>query len=323
MQNLPTVRPETPADALVRHVATQGPTLDSLSHEDLQAVGKVAVLNSLSKDFQDRVSLAKINYQAEKEIYLEHASRTKSENTRRAYRKALRLLEFWAAYTDLSVLKLTPKEADDYIYWLQSNESRSSSASINLDVSGASAFFTWLSRRHTTIVNPFRGTRARPPMAPVRSCEFPSPEELEVIMAAATKSDLKGAIAVMGLRGLRVGALPSLTIRAGRYQARSKGKVASGVMPPRVLDILRDLGLPLAAPFDGLSEVNLASRFRTLTTKLFKAGKIRAIYSVHDLRHTFAVTNYQETKDIYAIKEFLGHASISVTEFYLKGMNLL
>jgi site-specific recombinase XerD len=52
-------------------------------------------------------------------------------------------------------------------------------------------------------------------------------------------------------------------------------------------------------------------------------GKVRARYSVHDLRHAFAVWLYTETRDIYAVEKALGHANVSVTETYLRSLGLL
>lgn len=52
------------------------------------------------------------------------------------------------------------------------------------------------------------------------------------------------------------------------------------------------------------------------------AGKLRAKYSVHDLRHFFAVSLYEQTKDIYRLKEVLGHDTIGVTEAYVRSLGL-
>ena len=48
-----------------------------------------------------------------------------------------------------------------------------------------------------------------------------------------------------------------------------------------------------------------------------------AHYSVHDLRHFFAVKLYQEHGDIYQVELRLGHASIQVTETYLRSLGLV
>ena len=41
-------------------------------------------------------------------------------------------------------------------------------------------------------------------------------------------------------------------------------------------------------------------------------------YHLHCLRHTFAVRRYLQTKDIYLVKQEMGHASVTTTEIYAK-----
>ncbi|MDR0441928.1 MAG: tyrosine-type recombinase/integrase [Treponema sp.] len=57
--------------------------------------------------------------------------------------------------------------------------------------------------------------------------------------------------------------------------------------------------------------------------RLYKAGKINAAYSCHDLRHYYAITEYKVDRDIHRVSRLLGHASIQVTEHYLKGLGKL
>ena len=52
------------------------------------------------------------------------------------------------------------------------------------------------------------------------------------------------------------------------------------------------------------------------------AGRLDARYSVHDLRHAFAVRFYAGSgHDLYATKQALGHASVAVTERYLRSLD--
>ena len=41
-------------------------------------------------------------------------------------------------------------------------------------------------------------------------------------------------------------------------------------------------------------------------------------YHLHCLRHTFAVRRYLQTRDIYLVKQELGHESVTTTERYAK-----
>ena len=41
-------------------------------------------------------------------------------------------------------------------------------------------------------------------------------------------------------------------------------------------------------------------------------------YHLHCLRHTYAVRRYLQTRDIYLVKQEMGHASVTTTEVYAK-----
>ena len=106
---------------------------------------------------------------------------------------------------------------------------------------------------------------------------------------------LRAAIVVMARAGLRVGALPSLSITGSRWTATTKGKEQGGTIPETVRKAIERAGLPLRAPFAELTATRILDRVRYLVRKLLAEGKLRARYSVHDLRHAFAVRLYQDT----------------------------
>ncbi|MDR0473752.1 MAG: site-specific integrase, partial [Treponema sp.] len=56
--------------------------------------------------------------------------------------------------------------------------------------------------------------------------------------------------------------------------------------------------------------------------KLYSAGKIAACYSCHDFRHYFAVQEYNKNKDIFRLSKLLNHASIQITQIYLKSLGI-
>lgn len=299
---------------VARRIARYSPKLADLEPAALERLAKVVVVEGLRDELKIQVELEKIDYRAEREAFLTTASRTKSEHTEKAYGAALDRLDTWAATKGLAVLVMKPKHADDYAYAL-SAEGRAS-ASVRRDIAAASAFFTWLERRHDSIRNPFRGTKARPQARAKKTVAVPSADELAAILAELPPR-IRAASVVMASRGLRVGALPSLAIRGGRFTTRSKGKDLAGELPAEALAALKGLG---AKPFANLTIGQIADSFRYVTGKLFKAGKLAARYSVHDLRHFYALGQYREKPDLYRLKTLLGHASIQVTETYLRGL---
>jgi len=54
-------------------------------------------------------------------------------------------------------------------------------------------------------------------------------------------------------------------------------------------------------------------RFRYLVLRMLAEAKISDRYSVHDLRHAFAVRLYQATHDVYQVEQALGRANVAVT----------
>jgi site-specific recombinase XerC len=280
-----------------------------------QAVQFAALLDTAQKVIA-AAKLAGIDYRVEKETFLENSGRTQSPHTRIAYRAALGRLDTWAVRHNINPLELTPAQADDFIYSLRGGRS---AASIRLDVSAASSFFTWLERRRAGIKNPFRGTKARPAKKQDRKIEIPSTPEVETIVRGLP-IDLAAAVAVMAYRGLRAGILPTLSISGDRFFGRSKGKDISGVLPAAAQEAVKAAGLPLRGPFAGILPNTLEKRLARAVAKLHAAGKIQGTYSAHDFRHFYAVTEYRRDKDIHRVSRLLGHASILVTETYLKGL---
>jgi hypothetical protein len=110
--------------------------------------------------------------------------------------------------------------------------------------------------------------------------------------------------------------------RAPTRSSTTKGKEQSGKVPEEAREAITRAGLPLRAPFSGLSAAAIADRFRRLAIKLHRAGKLQARYSVHDLRHAFAVRLYLATHDVYQVEQALGHANVAVTETYLRSLGV-
>jgi len=313
--------------AAARRIATEAPHLADLPAADLDRLARAVVAEELKGELKQAADLERIDYPAERETFISRASRTGSARTRDLYGRALGRLEAWCSAQGISPLELTPARADDWIADLR-GQGRAP-ATVNVDVAAASSFWTWLERRHTELRNPFRGTRARPPRKAARILEVPGTKEIRRMEAAADPV-LRAAIVLMAQGGLRVGALPSLSITGARWTATTKGKEQSGQLPAEARDALTRAGLSLRRPFEDLTATRLLDRFRYLSGKLYAAGKLQARYSVHDLRHAFAVRLYRATKgsgpkakgDIYQVKEALGHANVGVTETYLRSLGV-
>jgi site-specific recombinase XerD len=303
---------------VARRIAYDTPAIADLPEEALERLARQVVAEELRDELKRAARLEKIDLAEERETFLQRVSRTQSTHTQRAYRTALDLLDAWSARKGISPLELTPAIADDWIADLKATGA--SPATVRLRVAGASAFMSWLERRHEHVRNPFRGTKERPASKAKRP-EVPSDEEIALIAGEATPW-LRAAIITMAQTGLRVGALPALKVNGANYATTTKGRDIEDTLPSQVKNEIGHAGLPARTPFEAKSAGSIADAFRYLVVKLHEAGRLKARYSVHDLRHAFAVRRYLECCDIYAVKTALHHAGVSVTERYLRSLGL-
>lgn len=91
--------------------------VENATEEQLEAMSRVYMAQQAQATFTAAVKLARIDYAAEKQTFLENAGKTKSKHTARAYRNALNDLETYVTEKRLNVLELTPAAADGFIYW--------------------------------------------------------------------------------------------------------------------------------------------------------------------------------------------------------------
>ena len=128
----------------------------------------------------------------------------------------------------------------------------------------------------------------------------------------------------MGTYGLRIGDVLTVSVKleeGDRFSYRQKGgEVRQKALRPISQEILSKNGNMNRQPFKDIAKSSVQGALRKLTLELSACGLIRYAYSCHDLRHYYAVSLYQETGDVYAVKESLGHANVAATEVYLAGL---
>jgi integrase len=306
----------SPAEMAMR-IKREAPTLASLTPEQLEQIARLVMTQRLADELNTAVNLAGIDWEKEKETFLGNAGQEESRYTRRNYNSALRKLESWIGSQGINPLELTPGRADDFIYSLKA--SGAAPSTVRLAAAAASSFYSFLNRRHKAIDNPFRGTKARPKEKPVRALAIPTAPEVET-MVRELPPLWAAAVSVMAGLGLRGGALPGLSIKGERYHTHSKGKDLDGDIAPDIVERIKAAGLPLREPFSDRTANSIELMVAYHIKKLYKAGKLAAPYSCHDLRHFAAVREYSRDKDIRRVRDFLGHSSITVTERYLRSL---
>ncbi len=173
---------EAKVKVVVGKLAHEVPELSDLDAATLEKIARVALIDELKEKVKSAAKLERIDYQDERQKFISRASRTGSQRTKALYDAALSRLEAWCKRQGISPLELTPARADD---WIEAEKAEGRApATVRLAVSGVSAFWTWLERRHSELRNPFRGSRARPLLKSRRKLAVPSDEEIKVMIAA-------------------------------------------------------------------------------------------------------------------------------------------
>jgi integrase len=237
----------------------------------------------------------------------------------KAYGSNLRSLLVWHGQPALSHDDLETEA----MRWLTTSIGSASSSTIHQRRSSIMSYARWARVGGRDFMAYYRAPKKK------RAEAHPIPEGMEGIerlLQACDTQDEMTLIALCGLMGLRIN--EAVTTRTCDVDIISDPKrpilhVIDGKgNKPRDLPIYpRPLGYIVCRAFaDGFSggplvQVEYNQARRRVTQLGVQAGLSRPI-STHDLRATFATDMYQRTKDILAVKGWLGHASVETTVGY-------
>lgn len=291
-----------------------------ITEEQAELLIKQANYLNILDYMKEEQLIKQIDYETEKENFFKQCSKTKSNHTKRQYKNGLNKLEEYCRMNNKNILFIKAREADDFI--TEVNSSELSNLSIRALVSSCSSFFSFLERRYPFIKNPFRGTKTRPPVKNKKRLEVPTKKEIELIIKDISDPLVKTAVIFIQECGVRVGALSKLEIKNNKYYSYSKGKEISWKVTDKAIKELKKNKLDIETPFKNKSSEVIRNIFYRSSKRLYEQGKIKASYSIHDIRHYFAVTLYKKTKDIELIRQALNHSSIAITGLYLKSLEV-
>lgn len=291
-----------------------------ITEEQAELLIKQANYLNILDYMKEEQLIKQIDYETEKENFFKQCSKTKSNHTKRQYKNGLNKLEEYCRMNNKNILFIKAREADDFI--TEVNSSELSNLSIRALVSSCSSFFSFLERRYPFIKNPFRGTKTRPPVKNKKRLEVPTKKEIELIIKDICDPLVKTAVIFIQECGVRVGALPKLEIKNNKYYSYSKGKEISWKVTDKAIKELKKNKLDIETPFKNKSSEVIRNVFYRSSKRLYEQGKIKASYSIHDIRHYFAVTLYKKTKDIELIRQALNHSSIAITGIYLRSLEV-
>ncbi|HRD35012.1 MAG TPA: tyrosine recombinase XerC [Rhodocyclaceae bacterium] len=207
--------------------------------------------------------------------------------------------------------------------------------SIGRVLSAWRGFFRWLVGHHGLGANPVE--HVRPPRSPRRLPHVLSPEQSKILLDAPGDEELdtrdRAMFELVYSAGLRVAELANLDVgggldlvegfvtvtgKRGRTRTVPVGRVAGECLGKWVLqrpEWLRDYDQPaLFVTRTGARMSTSAIRSR-LSAWAVRSG-VGVHVHPHMLRHSFATHMLQNSGDLRAVQELLGHASIRSTQVY-------
>ena len=266
----------------------------------------------------------------------------KAPNTVAAYRRGCPKFFSWLNRAGIHVLQARRADVNKFKSYLSG---RYSVNTVRLTLAACSAFFSYLEAEQYSERSPFIGIKYpkkvyKKAVKPDQGRPVPvmSEEEYKAIMEALSQKTESGnrleresaqrmtaAFHFMAMYGLRVGDLLTVRIEdGGRFSYRQKGgEVLQRRLLPETAVLLQSCGMTGRLPFASIAKITVQKAMQRISTALATSGKIQHAYSAHDFRHYFAVKLYRETGDVYAVKQALGHATVSVTEVYLAGLGAI
>jgi site-specific recombinase XerD len=327
--------------------------IDSIIEALESAPDKSEIVGALRELRKDKVKTAlgetvkAAQFNREKALGEFLADGEKSENTQKTYRIEIARYFSWLDRTNIHLLQARRADANKFKSYLSERYSQNT---VRLTIAACSSFHAYLEAERFIDHSPFASIKYpkkqyRKAVSPDQGKPVPvmNDEEYQVIInTLVKKAKTKGKricdersresakrllpiVHFMGTYGLRIGDVLTVRLEVNdRFSFRQKGNtVRQKELLPASRQLLRRYGANRREPFKGIPAITIQGALRRLTVALAESGVIRHPYSSHDFRHFYAVNLYRETRDIYAVKEALGHASVNVTEIYLAGLGLL
>jgi hypothetical protein len=95
-------------ETMALKIAEQSPELNDLTHEQLEQIAKLVIIQNLTNELNNKSKVANIDYNTEKGIFLIQASRTGRNDTQTAYLKAILKPEKYTKKNGINILQMTP-----------------------------------------------------------------------------------------------------------------------------------------------------------------------------------------------------------------------
>lgn len=241
------------------------------------------------------------------------------------------LIAFADSVGDLDTSRLTKRHV---VRWLEDQHAKVGPVTLYWKFSQLRSFCHWLQDEKLLGHDPFR--TLEPPKRPASLPRSLSPEQAEKLFANLPDTRAELICSLIFQSALRVSEVASLEV--GRIDFTNwevtifgKGEKQRTVpifaeTQPLVLAYLSEFPArsgPLIRSYQHPNRGITGKRISVLVAQWMYDAGIKAHagdgVSAHAGRHTAASHTYEQSKDIKAVQEFLGHSSLSTTQIYVRG----
>ena len=254
-----------------------------------------------------------------------------SNSTKESYERGIAKFIAYANDRGKDLLHCEKQDAEDYRNYIKNfNESNSTK---RIRIVSMKSFYNYLCDHYPFMTNIFNGIKTFR-MVNLKEVHIPdSKTEINrirkgILDCMINKSrfmrstQLVAIIDIICKYGFRVGAFNRMEVNKNRtFNTITKCRPFKGTFDKATFNLIcREFGSinSVKMPFIHLESKNLSSLFKYHTNRLYRENIIKYAYSLHDLRHWFAITFYRNTNDIVRTSKALGHANLQVTGVYFK-----
>jgi hypothetical protein len=256
------------------------------------------------------VSKIKLEYELEEFIKVQF-----SEKTKVLYKFQIGKFIEYCKNNKIETLKITPKEVDGYMNFLNSMYSP---RTVRNSIMCVNSFFKFMIYRYPDCfkLNSFRD-RKLPKISDTRRkdfCTIQDVKELKNEFKRIGRNDIICIIDLVCKYGFRVGIFSKMKIdREGNWISESKGRDYKGKFLKSECKKIRENNVLK------LSTSTVINIIRKYTQKLFDKGLVTCPFSVHDLRRLYIRINLNECKNGTEILNFSRkiHKNLNTTIGYL------
>lgn len=241
-----------------------------------------------------------------------------------------RVLARLTAWAQSPVLYLTEQQLTEYQQWRATDNDAGKAlgpTSMRVEVSHLRGFYNWVAEQGYRTDDPTRRL-----VMPKRKdyAAHPLPDEMIAKALAVADPDMHVILCLAGFAGLRACEIapldwrdvhigrpdPYLHVRDGKGGYTRNVHLSEPVVA--ALEALPHRSGPVIVRADGKDGPNSAARISQRAADLLHELGTEKGETLHSLRHRFGTTAYEESLDLRAVQEEMGHRSIATTQIYTR-----